>query len=126
MILLDSLERQIVAALQLDPRCPWRKIAAVLGEPERTVARRGAQLLESGAVAVAAVRPHPASMLVEMRCTPGTARAAAQSLAQRPDTTFVYTVTATATAWQRSSRIRTEWGTSFPTNCPPQSGCGTP
>jgi DNA-binding Lrp family transcriptional regulator len=93
MILLDSLERQIVAALQLDPRCPWRKMAAVLGEPERTVARRGAQLLESGAVAIAAVRPHPASMLVEMRCTPGTARAAAQSLAQRSDTTFVYTVT---------------------------------
>ncbi|WP_314192926.1 Lrp/AsnC family transcriptional regulator [uncultured Arthrobacter sp.] len=57
MILLDSLERQIVAALQLDPRCPWRKMAAVLGEPERTVARRGAQLLESGAVSIAAVRP---------------------------------------------------------------------
>lgn len=93
MILLDSLERQIVAALQLDPRCPWRKMAAVLGEAERTVARRGAQLLESGVVAVAAVRPHPASMLVEMRCTPGTARAAAQSLAQRPDSTFVYTIT---------------------------------
>jgi DNA-binding Lrp family transcriptional regulator len=93
MVLLDSLERAIVAALQLDPRCPWRKIAAVLGEPERTVARRGAQLLESGAVAVAAVRPHPASMLVAMRCTPGTARAAAQALAQRPDSTFVYTTT---------------------------------
>jgi DNA-binding Lrp family transcriptional regulator len=121
MILLDSLERQIVAALQLDPRCPWRKMAAVLGEPERTVARRGAQLLESGAVSIAAVRPHPASMLVEMRCTPGTARAAAQSLAQRSDTTFVYTVTGNG-----DCVIRTGWGTSSPMNCLPQSGCGTP
>jgi DNA-binding Lrp family transcriptional regulator len=93
MTLLDALERQIVAALQLDPRCPWRKMAAVLGEPERTVARRGAQLLESGAVAVAAVRPHPASMLVVMRCAPGTSRAAAQALAQRADSTFAYTTT---------------------------------
>ncbi|WP_281445790.1 AsnC family protein, partial [Paenarthrobacter nicotinovorans] len=37
MVLFDPLERQIVAALQLDPRCPWRKMAAVLGEAERTV-----------------------------------------------------------------------------------------
>lgn len=95
MMVLDPLERQIVAALQLDPRCPWRKVAAVLGEAERTVARRGSQLLESGTVAVVGVRPRPASMLVEMRCTPGTVRAAAQSLAQRNDTTFVYTTTGT-------------------------------
>lgn len=95
MVLLDALERQIVAALQLDPRCPWSKVAAVLGEAERTVARRGVQLLESGAVAVVGVRPKPAAVLVEMRCTPGTVRAAAQALAQRADTTFVYTTTGT-------------------------------
>ena len=92
-MVLDALERQIVAALQLDPRCPWRKMAAVLGEAERTVARRGSQLLESGAVAVVGVRPQPAAVLIEMRCTPGTVRAAAQALAQRSDTTFVYTTT---------------------------------
>jgi Lrp/AsnC family transcriptional regulator for asnA, asnC and gidA len=95
MVLLDALERQIVAALQLDPRCPWRKMAAVLGEAERTVTRRGSQLLESGAVAVVGVRPRAAAVLVEMRCTPGTVRAAAQALAQRTDTTFVYTTTGT-------------------------------
>lgn len=88
MDVLDALERQIVAALQLDPRCPWRKVAAVLGEAERTVARRGSQLLESGVVAVVGVRPRPAAVLVEMRCTPGTVRAAAHALAQRVDTTF--------------------------------------
>ncbi|MFE4194561.1 Lrp/AsnC family transcriptional regulator [Paenarthrobacter sp. NPDC056912] len=95
MVLFDALERQIVAALQLDPRCPWRKMAAVLGEPERTVARRGSQLLESGAVAVVGIRPRPAVVLVEMRCMPGTVRAAAQALSQRADTTFVYTTTGT-------------------------------
>ncbi|WP_426005224.1 AsnC family protein [Paenarthrobacter sp. NyZ202] len=40
-MVFDLLERQIVAALRLDPRCPWRKMAAVLGEAEHTVARRG-------------------------------------------------------------------------------------
>jgi hypothetical protein len=57
--------------------------------------RRGLQLLESGAVAVVGVRPKPAAVLVEMRCTPGTVRAAAQALAQRADTTFVYPTTGT-------------------------------
>lgn len=95
MTVFDALERQIVAALQLDPRCPWRKVAAVLGEAERTVARRGSQLLESGAVAVVGVRPRPAAVLVEMRCTPGTVRAATHALARRADTTFVYTTTGT-------------------------------
>jgi len=92
-MVFDALERQIVAALQLDPRCPWRKMAAVLGEAERTVARRGSQLLESGAVAVVGIRPQPAAVLIEMRCTPGTVRAATQALAQRSDTTFVYATT---------------------------------
>jgi len=95
MVLFDALERQIVAALQLDPRCPWRKMAAVLGEAERTVARRGSQLLESGAVAVVGIRPKPSVVLVEMRCTPGTVRAAVHALSLRPDTTFVYTTTGT-------------------------------
>ncbi|BCW57517.1 Lrp/AsnC family transcriptional regulator for asnA, asnC and gidA [Paenarthrobacter nicotinovorans] len=93
MVVFDALERQIVAALQLDPRCPWRKMAAVLGEAERTVARRGSQLLESGAVAVVGIRPQPAVVLVQMRCLPGTVRAASHALCQRLDTTFVYTTT---------------------------------
>ncbi|MCG2620901.1 Lrp/AsnC family transcriptional regulator [Arthrobacter sp. I2-34] len=92
---LTALEQQIVAALQVDPRGSWRKIAAVLREPERTVARRGSELLESGVVGVVGIRPRPAPVLVEMRCTPGTARVAAIALAQRPDTSFVYTTTGT-------------------------------
>jgi hypothetical protein len=42
--LLDPRERRIVVALQLDGRSSWRRIAEVLDEPERTVARRGGEL----------------------------------------------------------------------------------
>ncbi|EMY34019.1 AsnC family transcriptional regulator [Arthrobacter crystallopoietes BAB-32] len=90
---LTLLEKQIVAALQTDPRASWRKIAAVLREPERTVARRGSELLESGLVAVRGIRLRPTPVLVEIRCAPGTSRVAVQALAQRRDTSFVYTVT---------------------------------
>ena len=47
---LDALDRQIVAALVRNGRAPWRLIADVLGQQERTVARRGNKLLESGVV----------------------------------------------------------------------------
>lgn len=47
---LDVLDRQIVAALVRNGRAPWRLIADVLGQQERTVARRGNKLLESGVV----------------------------------------------------------------------------
>jgi Lrp/AsnC family transcriptional regulator for asnA, asnC and gidA len=93
---LTVLEQQIVAALQIDPRASWRKIASVLREPERTVARRGTELLESGTVGVLGIRLRPTPVLVEMRCAPGTARVAVQALAQRADTSFVYMVTGTA------------------------------
>jgi DNA-binding Lrp family transcriptional regulator len=42
--LLDELDRRIVGALQIDGRASWRRIAEVLGEPERTIARRGSAL----------------------------------------------------------------------------------
>ncbi|WP_159061233.1 AsnC family protein, partial [Streptomyces europaeiscabiei] len=35
----DSLDRRIISALQIDGRAAWHRIAAALGEPERTVAR---------------------------------------------------------------------------------------
>jgi DNA-binding Lrp family transcriptional regulator len=47
---LDALDRQIVAALVRNGRAPWRLIAEVLGQQERTVARRGNKLLETGVV----------------------------------------------------------------------------
>ncbi|GAA3702379.1 hypothetical protein GCM10023081_43490 [Arthrobacter ginkgonis] len=89
---LTALERAIVSVLQIDPRASWRKVAEVLGESERTVSRRGTELLAEGLVSVVGIRPEPASVIAQLTCSPGTARAAAASLAQRPDTTFAYTV----------------------------------
>lgn len=93
---LDHLDQRIVAALQVDGRASWRKIAVVLGEPERSVARRGTDLLTSGKVGVAALRTRTTYALMRLQCAPGTAHAAAEALAQRHDTTFSYVVTGEA------------------------------
>lgn len=90
---LDDLQLRIATALQVDPRAPWRKIAAVLGEPERTVTRRGTELLETGLVNIVGVRARAESALLRLQCMPGTARVAAETVAQRLDSTFSYLVT---------------------------------
>ncbi|MFV0457734.1 MAG: Lrp/AsnC family transcriptional regulator [Actinomycetales bacterium] len=90
---LDDLDRRIVCALQIDGRAPWRKIAAVIGEPERSVARRGGDLLARGVVSVVGIRPRPSTAVLRLRCQPGMSTTAAEALAQRPDTTFSYVMT---------------------------------
>ncbi|MFB7716104.1 Lrp/AsnC family transcriptional regulator [Nocardia sp. NPDC056100] len=91
--MLDELDRRIVGALQIDGRAAWSRIAAVLGEPERTVARHGNRLLESGAVTVTALAPRGDSVLVRIRCAPGTAGVCGRTLAHRPDAIFSYVLT---------------------------------
>lgn len=90
---MDELELRIVEALQIDGRASWRKIASALGENERTVARRGSDLLASAAVSVAAIHLSPVSLILRARCTPGTMQETAKALAARDDTSFVYAVT---------------------------------
>ncbi|MFL4477844.1 Lrp/AsnC family transcriptional regulator [Paeniglutamicibacter sp. ORCA_105] len=90
---LSALQQRIIGALQVDGRATWRKIAQVLDEHERTVARQGSELLASKAIAVAALRMRESSVIMRLACTPGTARLACESLAQRADTTFSYMVT---------------------------------
>lgn len=90
---LDELDQRIAAALQVDGRAPWRKIAAVLGEPERSVARRGNDLLSSGAVAVVGMLTHAESAVLRLRSTPGMARMTTEALAQRSDCNFSYMTT---------------------------------
>lgn len=98
---LDALDRRIVAALQVDGRAAWRKIALVLGEQERTVARRGSQLLSSGQVVVtgipARVRVGGAEpAILAARCLPMTIKAAAVALARCPEVVFAYATTGVA------------------------------
>lgn len=93
----DPVDRAIIAALQINGRASWRRIAAALNEPERTVARRATQLLASGTVKVVALaspvrtgRGEPA--LLHFRCRPNQLRSVARTLASRPESLWVYAV----------------------------------
>ncbi|MDI9930227.1 Lrp/AsnC family transcriptional regulator [Rhodococcus sp. IEGM 1354] len=87
---LDSLSCRITAALQVNPRASWVSIAEALGEPERTVTRRGKELLDSGDVRVVGVIGATGAVVLRARCHVGMARAVAVGLARRDDTMFVY------------------------------------
>ena len=90
---LGELEQRIVMALQVDGRATWRKIAKVLDEPERTVARHGAALLEEGMVNIAAIRHRAGAVIAALNCVPGTVPVASEALSARADTSFTYMVT---------------------------------
>lgn len=92
----NELQQRIVGALQVDGRATWRRIASVLGEPERTVARYGNELLASGQVTVAAIRNQLGSVVAAFTCMPGAARLTCESVAQRADTTYSYLITGVA------------------------------
>ncbi|MHB9759061.1 Lrp/AsnC family transcriptional regulator [Streptomyces sp. BYX5S] len=93
---LDDLDRRIVAALQIDGRASWRRIADVLGEPERKVARRGYRLVESGDVAVRGLVVRGETVILRMNCRPGSVRDAALAAARRPDAIFSYVLAGAA------------------------------
>jgi len=89
----ESLDRRIVAALQVDGRASWKTIATVLQQPERTVARKGQALLESRTVRVSGLSLSGEGVVVRVACAPGMSRVAAHALSVRGDTTFVYITT---------------------------------
>ncbi|WP_344986430.1 AsnC family transcriptional regulator [Streptomyces violaceus] len=66
----DSLDRRIISALQIDGRASWHRIATALGEPERTVVRRGTRLLDSGLVRIGAMVVRGRSTVIGVRCAP--------------------------------------------------------
>jgi DNA-binding Lrp family transcriptional regulator len=87
---VDALDRRIIAALQVDGRASWRRIAAALGEGERTVARRGLRLLESGHVIVTGLVARGETVIVRLNCRPGAVRESAVAVAGWDDTIFSY------------------------------------
>lgn len=93
---LDHIDRDIAAALQLDPRGTWRHIATVVGATESTVRRRGERLLHSGVVRTTVVAdsalPHT-GVLVLCTCRPPDAPAVARALAARDDVRFAALIT---------------------------------
>ncbi|MGY3317376.1 Lrp/AsnC family transcriptional regulator [Arthrobacter sp. ok909] len=91
---LDSLDRQIMAALVRNGRAPWRLIAEVLGQQERTVARRGNKLLESGAVRINAfINPAAVSsraeFLLRVKAAPRELRQVCSWLADQDEPSWV-------------------------------------
>lgn len=92
---LGAMDFRIIGALQVDGRASWRQIAGVLNASERTVARRGHELLQRRAVVVTAGTPRGEAMIVRARCSPGMARTAAARLARLPDCTSSYLLTGT-------------------------------
>jgi DNA-binding Lrp family transcriptional regulator len=97
---LDTLDRQILAALTVHGRASWTDIAQVIGTSTTTVARRAQQLVGDGVVRIALV-PHlehrgPVDVfMVRLTCSPGSQLRVAGRLAQFPEIRFVAVVTGT-------------------------------
>jgi DNA-binding Lrp family transcriptional regulator len=88
---VETLDLQLVHALYVDGRASFRRIAAVLGVSEQTVARRYRRLREIGAVRVVGrLDPrylgHAQEWVMRLRCAPSATLAVAQALAKRSDT----------------------------------------
>ncbi|QMU78543.1 AsnC family transcriptional regulator [Streptacidiphilus sp. PB12-B1b] len=89
----DELDRQLVNALQLDPRIPFSRLASVLGVSDQTVARRYSRLRTEGLIRVLGLTDPEVlgedRWMVRVQCTPDAASAIAEALARRDDTTWV-------------------------------------
>ncbi|MFB9929774.1 Lrp/AsnC family transcriptional regulator [Amycolatopsis halotolerans] len=88
---MELLDLQLVHALYVDGRASFRRIAAVLGVSEQTVARRYRRLRETGAVRVVGrLDPrflgHAEEWVLRVRCAPSATLAVATALAERSDT----------------------------------------
>src|SRR5690349_21551340 len=84
---IDRLDRQILHALEIDGRAPFRRLAAVLDTSEQTVARRYRRLHEAGVVRVLvlpALKLSDQGTLLRIQVQPGAARPLANALAERP------------------------------------------
>ena len=98
---LDATDARIVAALHVDGRAPWRRIAQVLQLPERTVTRRGNQLLEKRLVSGHGLTdPHRIQrrepFIVQTHCAPGTAWGVALALSKWQETVVTHLTSGSA------------------------------
>ncbi|MFI5937118.1 AsnC family transcriptional regulator [Actinoplanes sp. NPDC051494] len=110
---IDRLDRRILHALELSPRVPFARLAAVLGVSEQTAARRYQRMRTHGIIRVFGIADHsriPGSSMWNLRlgCRPGTALATAETLARRTDTSWISTsaggTEVTCMAWETPDR----------------------
>lgn len=90
---LSALDRRIISALQIRPRATWAVVADALGEPARSVTRRGTDLIAAGTIRVVGVNGPTRTALAFGRPVINTARTVLRSLAARPDCVFAYAMT---------------------------------
>ncbi|QFG69490.1 AsnC family transcriptional regulator [Ornithinimicrobium pratense] len=77
---MRSLDGRIIDALHIDGRASWARIAEVLGENERTVARRGSAVLASGTVRVVGVSLPAPGVVLRINCGLGQSRMTSAAL----------------------------------------------
>lgn len=92
---LDEIDRRIIGVLQVDGRASFKLVAEVLNLPERTVSRRGQELLNSGVVQVTGLSENDrvrkkGTVVLSIECAPGTNRIVARALASLSESIFVY------------------------------------
>lgn len=90
---LSALDRRIISALQIRPRATWAMVADALGEPARSVTRRGTDLIAAGTIRVVGVNGPTRTALAFGRPVINTTRTVLRSLAGRPDCVFAYALT---------------------------------
>ena len=92
--LLDSIDRQIVHILTIEPRASFRTVADVAGISDQTAARRYRRMAESAGLRVLGVpdgsRLGWTDWFLRLQTTPGGADSIAEALARRPDTRWVH------------------------------------
>ncbi|MFJ6611342.1 Lrp/AsnC family transcriptional regulator [Streptomyces sp. NPDC091289] len=92
-VTLDALDRRLIHALQLDGRLPFSRIAAAVGVPERTVARRYHRLRSRLALRVVGLvdggRAGMLDWIIRVRCAPEAMQTLAVLLARREDTSWI-------------------------------------
>lgn len=90
---LDTLDQQLLHALQIDPRAPFSRIAAVLEVSDQTVARRYRRLRADFGLRVVGMTDGSllgrTRWMLRLRCAPDASVAIARALARRPDTAWV-------------------------------------
>ena len=90
---LDEVDRQLVHALVIAPRAPFRLFADVIGVSDRTIARRYRKLVSAFELRVTGVlNSEPlgwTDWCIRLQVMPGHADRIAQALARRPDTRWI-------------------------------------
>jgi DNA-binding Lrp family transcriptional regulator len=97
---LSEIDLRIIGYLLADGRAPFSTIAEVLNLPDRTVSRRGQELLSKGIIQVTGLIERSSmsrkeAMIVRVVCVPGSNTIVATALANLPETIFVYLTTGT-------------------------------